>query len=64
MAGAIAACYYRELPKSVIDKIASILPQEFLDILRSFLCQNNDIAKTICFDESVVTKEIKEYVII
>ena len=64
MAGAIAACYYRELPKSVIDKIASIVPQEFLDILRSFLCQNNDIAKTICFDESIVTKEIKEYVII
>lgn len=63
MAGAIAACYYREVPKYVIDKIANIIPQEFLDILSSFLYQNNDIAKTICFEKYVVTEEIKDVVI-
>ena len=48
IAGSIAGAYYGEFSRDFYDKIRTIIPKEFLDILSHFLWANNDIAKTFC----------------
>lgn len=59
IAGAIAGSYYGTVPHLFVDRIEHLLPQEFLSIISDFLCLNNDIAKTICYEPSEDIKELR-----
>lgn len=59
IAGAIAGSYYGTVPHLFVDIIEHQIPQEFLEIISSFLCLNNDTAKTICYEPSEDIDELK-----
>lgn len=59
IAGAIAGSYYGTVPHLFVDSIEHLLPQEFLSIISKFLCLNNDTAKTICYEPSEDTNELR-----
>ena len=59
IAGAIAGAYYGTAPQLFVEKIKSILPEEYLSIISDFLCLNNDTAKTTCYDPYEDVTELK-----
>ena len=59
IAGSIAGAYYGIVPHLFVERIESILPDEFLSEISRFLCLNNDTAKTICYDPNEDKKELR-----
>ena len=51
IAGAIAGAYYGSVPKVFLNKFYQMLPAEFIDILHKFLNLNNDLDKTLLFND-------------
>ena len=59
IAGAIAGAYYGTVPHIFVDKIEHLIPKEVLSIITRFLCLNNDICKTICYEPSEDINELR-----
>lgn len=59
IAGAIAGAYYGTVPRLFVEKIEKLLPEEFLSIISTFLCLNNETAKTICYEPDEDAAELK-----
>lgn len=58
IAGSIAGAYYGEAPIILSDKLKIILPSEFIDIITSFVINNNLVEKTICEDINIDKEDI------
>lgn len=58
IAGSIAGAYYGCAPELFSQKLKSILPTEFIDIISAFIIKNNLVEKTICEDLNKDKEEI------
>ena len=58
IAGSIAGPYYGSMPEVFREKIQTIIPEEFIEVLTDFVWANNDIAKTICEEPRLDRHEI------
>lgn len=58
IAGSIAGAYYGEAPLLLSERLNVLLPSEFIDIITSFVTNNNLIEKTICEDINIDKQDI------